>query len=242
MRHLSYILVFASALVAVPANAATLFSDNFDSLGRSSSINAKGLEGWHTMGGSVDYVRQANPWAVSCAGGSNGCIDLDGSTRNGGRFQRGEGSISFHAGQTYELSAWISGNQRGGAADNLLFGISSIQADLMTQTISNLDSNSGFQKYSLLFTAAFDFRGSIFFEDMGGDNVGALLDDVTLSTVDTLFAASDTPREGSGSGVTPPTAPTLAALLPGRTNDVPLPGSLLLMVAGATAALAARRR
>ena len=57
MRHLSNVFALAAACFAIQSNAAVLISDNFDA-GRSSSINANGLEGWHTTGGSVDYVHQ----------------------------------------------------------------------------------------------------------------------------------------------------------------------------------------
>lgn len=164
MRYLPGILLAAALSTTMPAGAAVMFSDNFDSFAPSSRTNVTDLPGWQTVGGSVDYVHKQNPWGIQCSGGSNACIDLDGSTGNAGRFQHGAGSISFLAGQTYELSAWISGNQRNAAADNLLFGVSGAQSDVFTQTISNLGWDAQFQKYSLIFTATADFSGSIFFE------------------------------------------------------------------------------
>lgn len=253
MKRACHIVMLLAGIISLPAAAAAMFDDHFDSFSNTSVLNVQGMQGWSTTSGTVDYIRNGDVWGISCGGGSGGCIDLDGSTNKGGRFQGGGDGFSFVAGKTYALTASLSGNQRGGADDNVLFGISAGGTDLFSQSIENLAWDAVFQTYTLSFTATFDFVGNIFFNDLGGDSIGAVLDDVSLSSLDFLLAAGDTvPNQsnetGGGQNFPAGQNPPLLASGSGSNNpgsgrnQVPEPVSLSLLAIGALALLTRRPR
>lgn len=166
----------ACAALAFPvlSTATPLFSDNFDSDAAASVLNFTGFVNWDVSDGTVDYIRSGG-FGISCHGGSGGCVDLDGSTGNAG-ILTSKTAFNLTAGTEYTLSFWLSGNQRGGAPDTLSYGIGSV-----TGLLSDIPSDQPFTQYTLTFTPTADFMGNIFFSLAGGDNVGAILDDVQLS-------------------------------------------------------------
>lgn len=165
-------LVFPTLSLATP-----LFSDNFDSDSATSVLNFTGFANWDVSDGTVDYVRNGN-FGIDCMGGAGACVDLDGSTANAGVLTS-KTAFNFVAGTEYTLSFWLSGNQRGGAPDTLTYGIGSI-----TSLLSGIPSGQPYTNYTLVFTPTADFSGNIFFSLEGGDNIGAILDDVQLSAAD----------------------------------------------------------
>ena len=193
----SAIAALLAASATLPAQAAIVFSDTFN-YGSTSQLNwtPPSGSGWSITGGTVDYIVAPNSWNLTCATSSDGCIDLDGSTGNAGLMSNS--TYVLQAGTTYTLSALVSGNQRGGAADSLLFGFRDangviVDPDplrLTTQLISGIAANAGYTLYSLVFVPTATITGvSIFFEAGGGDNVGPMLDNVTLTTVPLPAAA-----------------------------------------------------
>lgn len=165
-----------AALSVLPclSQAAVVFSDNFNADG------ALGLNstptGWTVSNGTVDVVGGTGsgaPWVGLCGGGSV-CIDLDGSTNNAGELSR---SFAGVAGNTYIATFALAGNQRNYPADNLVvsFGTAS-------QTFS-LASNVAWNIYSLSFTASTNTNYTLNFNNAGGDNVGIVLDNVSVSAV-----------------------------------------------------------
>jgi PEP-CTERM motif len=123
----------AAAIVAMPASAVTLFSQNFDSVvAVNNSTNIAGF----TVAGGIDVVNSGNA-GITCSGGVGRCIDLVGSGNPGSITSN---SINFAAGDLISISFVLSGNQRLNTADTFNFEV----AFLAPQTISSV-SSSGFQ-------------------------------------------------------------------------------------------------
>jgi hypothetical protein len=167
----------AATLVATfPAQAAVVFSDNFDSYAPASSVPWSGGGTW-TTGNSVDLVKSGE-YNLTCAGGGGNCVDLSGSS---------PGSISkvlSLAAGTYLLSFDYTGNQLdsiGGPWPPAGFTAS---IGSLTANIGPLANNSNvFQSYSNWFTV----NGSpvtLTFSQQGGNNYrGSILDNVLISSV-----------------------------------------------------------
>ncbi len=169
-------LVAAFAVGNAAASPVTLFEETFDSeIVTSYVLNYSAFAQFSVSDGTVDMLN-GYP-GLTCAGGSGGCVDLDGSTGDAGIMT--STSIAFAAGQSYTLSFGISGNQRGGS-DGLSYGITGI----FDYSISGLPSSAPMTTYSITFTPVSSLNGSIYFSADGGDNVGPLLDNVLLTTPD----------------------------------------------------------
>lgn len=166
--------IAAALLCASTAQAATVFADNFDA--NSDALNASSFaNGWTVSDGTVDIIGPTGGWDL--IPGHGYYIDLDGSTGKAGLFAN---SIAVTAGQSYTLSFSLAGNQRasygtGGDSVTVNFGTSS-------QVISRAETD-GFQTFSLSYTALADGNAAFSFRNAGGDNIGALLDNVVVTSV-----------------------------------------------------------
>src|SRR4051812_8233061 len=112
-------LLAGLALVAVaPAQAATVLSDNFDAeAGGATVTNYAGFANFDLQDGTVDLLRQPNQFGLTCFGGNgSSCVDLDGSTNNGGIMVT-KSAYAFNAGDVVQLSFQVSGSQRVTAED-----------------------------------------------------------------------------------------------------------------------------
>jgi len=145
--------------------------------------------GWTQVDGTVDSIKSGD-FGITCFGGSGGCVDLDGSTSQAG-YLLTSGAFNLVAGQTYRLSAEVSGNQRGAVADNLELGFfNSSDLVLASKTIKGIASGSPFTLYSVLFTPTANVTATIFFDDvLGNNNQGPILDNVRLAAVPLPAAA-----------------------------------------------------
>ena len=169
----STIIAAATTIVfAAPASAAvTIFSDNFDSY---SPLALNWIppvaSGWTVTDGTVDLIGAG---FIDILPGNGNYIDLDGSTANSGVFAN---SVNLTGGVTYTLSFDLAGSQRGSTETaNVNFG---------TATASfTLNSSDPLATYSLNFTPAASGAYSFSYENLGGDNVGLLLDNVSVSAV-----------------------------------------------------------
>lgn len=199
MRALSVLAL--SALLAAPVSAATIFADNFDAEG-GSVLNYTGFQNWMVAEGSVDLVKSGD-FSIVCLGGTGSCVDLDGSTGDGGRID--SLPFSFNAGERVELEFWMSGNQRGGGADDFsvgflfagpngalvdsiytggYFGDNESSGGLLNSigTGGTLPAGEGFHRYVYGFVAGSAGTAQVTFGDLvGADNVGPVLDGVALS-------------------------------------------------------------
>lgn len=172
-------LAIAAALCAanVSAHAASVvFEDNFNA--NVAALNGTPA-GWSVTDGTVDIVGPGDRWGWLCAGSNNTCIDLDGSSNNAGILSK---SISVTAGQTYTLSFDLAGNQRNHPIPSSVDDVT-VTFGSASQTLAGIVSAAPWQTHSLSFTAATSGSVSLSFANAGGDNGGAVLDNVRVTAV-----------------------------------------------------------
>ncbi len=164
-------LIFTAVLLALPSvSQAAVFTDNFD--GDTLALNQDTfLGGWTVLGpGTVDLI--GNPGFFDFLPGNGRYVDLDGSTPNlAGGFDK---QLALAASTTYTLSFDLAGSQRSDTnIVDVTFGTNS-------QTFT-LASSDPFATYTLSFTTNAAANYQIFFHNRGGDNLGALLDNVSVT-------------------------------------------------------------
>ena len=194
IRSLAATLLVAGAAI-VPAHAATImFTDDFSSITTTATPGSP--LNWTTINGTVDSIKSGD-WFLTCVGGAGGCVDLDGSSNNAGTMYTNE-TFDLVAGTTYQLTAYVSGNQLGSrypdrGPDSLLFGFLSagvaVDQPNSTKFIATILAGDPFTQVLLEFTPTENVTASIFFETGGGDNVGPILDNVRLTAVPLPAAA-----------------------------------------------------
>jgi hypothetical protein len=156
------IAVAGALLCATVAHAAEVFSDDFNA--SVSGLNVTPT-GWTVTDGTVDVVG-----ASFCQSGL--CVDLDGSTVDAGVLSR---EFSLEGGVQYTVTFDLSGNKRGGLDDVVvMFGSAS-------RIFDDLAAATPYATYSLDFTPGSDGTYTLSFANAGGDNVGALLDNVRIN-------------------------------------------------------------
>ena len=167
-------LAVASLLLSCAAatNAVTVFSDTFEA--DVAALNqATFVGGWTVTSGSVDVVN-------NFAGFSGKIVDLDGSTGDAGVLGK---LLSLTGGVAYTASFALAGGRRGTSETvTATFGSSS--------AVYTLAASDPFGVRSLIFTPGASGNFTLAFSNAGGDNVGALLDNVS---VDTAVAAIPEP-------------------------------------------------
>jgi len=199
MRLISSVFVLGALSLAAPASAAVVFSDNFDGEADGfSSLNYDGFANFSVIG-NVDVVKSGD-FGITCSGS---CVDLDGSS-GPGRITSLQ-AFAFSAGDIVRYTITLGGNQRNADSDGFFLGFSfddstslvdygynfanlggndQIVYSGITRGISTsfaIAGNENFGSYSLFFKAG-DAGTLNFFTGTGSaDNVGPLLDKVTLS-------------------------------------------------------------
>ena len=163
MTRLVRTLALSLSLSLVPAaDAAVAFSDDFnaDTLGLNKTTF---LGGWTVTDGTVDLVN----FVVGQV------IDLDGSTNNAGLFAK---ELSLVGGVPYVANFDLAGSQRGSTETaTVSFGTSSESFTLA--------SNEPLGTRSLSFVPTASGTYALSFQNLGGDNVGLLLDNVVVTAV-----------------------------------------------------------
>ena len=181
----------AAALSAAPAAAATIFSENFDSVGVANYGTGQRVGGFTVTQNDVDVFGHPE-YAYACpspnGGDGNHCVDMQGN--GSGRLQTD--ALTIVAGQTYTISFGMAGNgDNGSGAPYVLeasFGGS-------TQTFSVLPVTP-FQTMSFAVTAAESGTTRLQFTALPGyqpNYWGAILDDVSVTTPDPVGAAVPEP-------------------------------------------------
>jgi hypothetical protein len=168
------LLTAAIGLATVSAAHAVPFTDNFDAYGSGTVLNApdslfNGV--WATTDGTVDYLAPPPAAFSGLCRDTGSCIDLDGSTGNGGIFSTVQ---SFAAG-TYVLSIELFGNGRGAAADTVIITLGDWTATI-AEILSEADRSGTFRVETTT-------GGVLSFEDTGSDNQGAILSSVSIAAV-----------------------------------------------------------
>jgi uncharacterized protein (TIGR03382 family) len=176
------IIVTLLSLAFTSANANIIFSDDFDSeapgsgsiLNYGSDTNPS-FANWTVSNGTVDLIANVNQWGISCAGNSGKCVDLDGSSNNAGKLTSTYFTL---AAGNYILSFDISGNQRNSEKDRLNFSLEGF----VNKTIK-LKGTKDFRTLSYFFTVGTSDLNSIVFNHKGNDNIGMILDNVSVTDV-----------------------------------------------------------
>jgi hypothetical protein len=172
------LIAYASAtLIALaPGLAAADFFDNFN--GETAGLNATPTK-WSVTNGTIDIVGNG---FFDLLPGNGLYIDLDGSTSNAGLMRSTPLSLVDTILGFYRLSFRIAGSQRGDT--NLVTVGVDLDSDFVLEFSWSLlvPSDQPFRPvdFFLFSVDSPTANASISFENEGGDNFGALLDDVTL--------------------------------------------------------------
>ena len=188
---LGWTSALALAMGAHSALADTIpFSENFDAVSLGSTTGFTSQQSWVVVDGNVDTITNGFG-GITCRNGSAGCVDMDGSSQAITGILLNSGTFNLLAGHTYQLSAWISGNQRGSLSsdpDSIAFGFASA-APLVplvggaAQT-GFLAPDAAFALFTVLYTPVADITARVFFFDgLVSDSFGAILDDVSVTDI-----------------------------------------------------------
>ena len=172
-KSLAILVALAGLSLAGAANAAIIFSDNFDAEnGGTGVINYASFAKWTVSDGTVDLI--GNGYFDFLPG--NGLyVDMDGTSNNAGKLT----SIAINlAAGTYTLQFDLAGNRRNGATESVTIQVN--MGSLLNEVIS-LPQNAPFTTYQYTFSVAAPTVVNLSFEGAGGDNIGMLLDNVSVS-------------------------------------------------------------
>jgi hypothetical protein len=169
INRLSLAALVCGLVSTVSANAATVvFADNFNS-------NTLGYNrvptGWSVTDGTVDII---GPGFFDLQPGNGYYVDLDGSTGNAGILST---SLALTAGLTYTADFSLAGNLRNAGTESVTVSFGD------SQFVYVLPTSQTFTTYSLAFTPTSSGLFSLSFSNAGGDNYGALLDNVSVTAV-----------------------------------------------------------
>lgn len=181
----------ALTIAASSANAAILFSENFDA--DTPALNSSLAQ--FTVAGQVDTVASGT-FGITCPGN---CLDLDGTSGPGAITST---PIFFLAGRPVIVSFDLSGNQRDGNIDDFvaqvfftppnggtagfISGPASFDPGYLNMLngvpyVEGIAGNRPFLTYSYTFTAAISGSFQLYFGTTSGDNVGPILDNVLVT-------------------------------------------------------------
>jgi hypothetical protein len=172
-KIISKIIVFSTLAGAASFAQAAVFTDNFDNYPVALNWTPPAPSAWTVSNGTVDLIGFTDASSFDFLPGNGGYVDLDGSTGQSGLFSK---SFSLLSGKNYALSFDLAGSQRG-STEIVDVNFGGILGNY------SLNSSDGFSLRTLNFTPSSSGIYSISFQNHGGDNVGALLDNVTVAAV-----------------------------------------------------------
>ena len=161
--------VAAAMVLSAGAYAAPVYSDNFD--GDAQGLNV-GVTGWALSGGTIDVVPVGSSFHF--LGASNGnYVDLDGSTGQAGTLTQ---TLSGLADGAYALTFELAGNHRNGGTEATTITLSGAANTVLTPAMND-DSFYTIIGWASGGTLTFSFH------DASADNIGSLLDNVSVTAV-----------------------------------------------------------
>ena len=179
----------AFSFAALPLRAATVFSEDFESATVALDVTTAGQFS-AINGTNVDVVGAADGWGFLCVGSESGnCLDMGGT--GGDAFGQIDltSPLNLAAG-TYLLSFDLDGSGRGDTTSTtVMFGNYS-------QTFV-LDSGTNLTISTLATVTGGPTQLTFINNDTVDGNVGALLDNVLITTVDPAQNAAPTPEPSS---------------------------------------------
>jgi len=178
--HTKLTIAAITMLVATTARADVIFSDDFDTSG-GSILDWDGGANWSVMNGSVDLVANGE-YSINCLFNTGHCVDMDGTTNPRAAGELMSINLGPLAAGDYEFSYWLSGNQRNGATD-IVVAMSMGSGGHISSAVHSLSGDVWHQ-----FTQSFTLRVvtdplHLDFSGIGGDNIGLILDNVSLTRV-----------------------------------------------------------
>lgn len=155
-----------------------LFQDNFNAEnGGYAALNYSGFNNWNVTDGSVDLIGN-DSWDFHPGNGLY--VDLDGSTSNAGVLTT-KASFTYLFNKWYRLDFDLGRSQPYNGDNEVTVIVSFVNTSYTIYDIEPLTS------YSIKFfddgTSGPAIVGAISFSNAGGDNIGAVLDNVTLTQV-----------------------------------------------------------
>ncbi len=167
---LSGLILLSATLTS--AFAQTTFSDNFDAEGQ--GLNYASFANWDVTGGTVDVIGAG---FIDLMPGNGNYVDLDGSTGLAGTLST---KFAIDPGYTYSLQFDLAGSQRGDS--NTVH----VTLDGYNEGFT-VPSAQGFTTITRNVTVT-NIGSLLSFHNDGGDNVGALLDRVSIHAVPEPFS------------------------------------------------------
>jgi hypothetical protein len=185
-----YVVLFAfiiACLIPGTSRAVPLFGDNFNT--ETLALNYTGFANWTVSNGTVDLI--GNPSFFDLQPGNGRYVDLDGSTSQAGTMT--SSALTLTGGVTYDLTFSLAGSQRGDT-NTVNYGIEFHSGSVLDVSASQtLASGASFGVFSLSFTPSSSTTDAhIVFHNLGGDNIGLLLDNVAVNA-----QAAGVPEPGS---------------------------------------------
>jgi hypothetical protein len=189
-----------AASFAAPASAAVVFTDNFDTEnGGNSQINYIAFANFTSTGTNFVDIVKSGDFFITCSGS---CVDLDGSPGPGGLTSIA--SFAFNAGDFVRLSFDMGGSQRStdndpfdagfnfsSSVDMINYGFNFFGTDVIAfpgiSSTTAVTSGNGifggdpFSNRSIFFTAGNAGSLRFVFSSDSADNIGPLLDNVSLA-------------------------------------------------------------
>jgi hypothetical protein len=164
------VAIVTAIMFAGTAHADVLLSDNFE--GEPTGLNYNSFANWTVTGGTVDMIGTGTSWNWF----PGKYVDLDGSSSQAG-YLTSKQSFVLPDGGTFTLSFDLAGSQRG--------DVNTVNVDLAGYSFGpfTVNGNDPFASHtcSLINFSGNPVSGTVVFHNLGGDNVGALLDNVTLT-------------------------------------------------------------
>ena len=163
-----------------------LFADDFDAEAGSgdgasneSDFGYTGFLNWAVSDGTVDLIMDGD-FGIACAGHGK-CVDLDGATNDGGvltssalSLEPGVYTLEFKLGGV--SSAFTSGSAK---ADNIVdVSLGALFSDSFT-----IEWGAAFETFVIDIAVGSSTSANLVIANRGGDNFGAMLDDVVISHV-----------------------------------------------------------
>ncbi len=165
--------VAAAMLLSAGAHASSpVFTENFDEYAAGGLNFVFPANTWTVSGGTVDIVPEGSQfYFLPVANGEY--VDLDGSTNAAGLLSR---TIAVPVAGEYSMTFELAGNFRNGGTEATTVTLGSTTAtftpssETSTQTITITGYSTGTSLY-------------IAFQDASHDNIGSLLDNISVSAV-----------------------------------------------------------
>lgn len=182
MKKLTIICAMFGLLLGCAGSswAGFVFFDDFNSENSGQGVGSySGFANWIVSSGSVDligYTGVGSPyWDLQPGNGLY--VDVDGSTGAAGTMTT-SASVDLLPGQ-YFLTFDVAGNQRVSSTDQMYYDV----GGLLAGSSVVVGQDDPFQTVVVPFTVPSAMSASISFQGVGGDNYGALLDNVSISIV-----------------------------------------------------------